>query len=230
MIPRIIHYCWFGKNPLPEDVKKYIATWKEFLPDYEIKEWNETNFDIHCCKYVEEAYRHKKWAFVSDVARLYALYKEGGIYLDTDVEVVRSYDELLHNKMFLGFEGTKWIGTNIIASEKNHPILYSFYKQYYERNFVNSDGSIDYTTNVQELTKFLIAQYGLNLDGKEQNTSLFHIYPTDYFSPYDYIQDRLFRTSNTYSIHWYSQSWLKTKSLKKRLAIWYHRLFGIKMT
>lgn len=229
MIPKIIHYCWFGGNPLPENVKKYIATWKSYLPDYEIKQWNELNFNVHCCKYVEEAYVQKKWAFVSDVARVYALCQEGGIYIDTDVEVVRSFDSLLNNRMFLGFEGTEWVGTNIFASEAHHPILEEFYSRYLMRTFVKPDGSLDLTTNVKELTEFLTNNYNLILNGKEQELSLFHIYPTDYFSPYDYIQDKLHKTKNTYSIHWYAKSWVHESSLRKRLSILYHRLLGIRM-
>ena len=229
MIPKVIHYCWFGRNPLPEDIKKMKETWQKILPDYEIKEWNETNFDIHSCRYVEEAYANKKWAFVSDVVRVWALYKEGGIYLDTDVEVIRSFDVLLDNRLFLGFEGTQWIGTNVIGAEPNHPIIEEFYKAYLTRNFINTDGSFDQTTNVQELTELLMVKYNLLLNGREQQTSFFHIYPTDFFSPYDYIQDRLHNTVNTYSIHWCSKSWIKESSFKKRLSIWYHRLFGIKM-
>ena len=118
MIPKIIHYCWFGGNPLPKSAIECIESWKQFFPDYEIKEWNETNFDIHLNRYTEEAYQQKKWAFVSDVARLWALVHEGGIYMDTDVEVVRPLDDLLKNKAFIGFEITiskKPIITPIVA-------------------------------------------------------------------------------------------------------------------
>ena len=104
MIPKVIHYCWFGGNPLPELAQKCIASWKKYCPDYEIKEWNESNFDLNCCDYVREAYEAKKWAFVSDVARLYAMVHEGGIYMDTDVEVIAPLDSLLQYHAVSGFE------------------------------------------------------------------------------------------------------------------------------
>lgn len=229
MIPKKIHYCWFGGNSLPKDVQIYIETWKKFCPDYEIKEWNEQNFDINANQYVMEAYHQKKWAFVSDVARITALYQEGGIYLDTDVEIIRSLDSLLNNQLFLGFEGTKWVGTNIIGAVKGHPLLKKFLDDYKSRSFINKDGSLDLTTNVEKLTLLLIDNYGIEPSGKEQQSGDIHIYPTDYFSPYDYIQGKVKKTNNTYSIHWFTQSWIKRSLWKKKLSIWYHRLCGIKM-
>lgn len=230
MIPKNIHYCWFGGNPLPQDVQKYINTWKKFCSDYEIKEWNEQNFDVHMNRYVEEAYAQKKWAFVSDVARIYALYTEGGIYMDTDVEVVRSLDSLLHSKGFLGFEGTQWIATNMVGFEANHEILKTFLESYDRRVFIKKDGSLDQTTNVEELTKLLVEHYGLVLNGKKQSIAdTLEIYPTDYFSPYDYIQGKLNRTENTYSIHWFSQTWIGQGFWRKKIAQLLHRITGTKM-
>lgn len=229
MIPKIIHYCWFGGNPLPKDVQKYIETWKKFCPDYQIKEWNESNFNIHSPKYVEQAYENKKWAFVSDVARITALYQEGGIYLDTDVEIIRSLDNLLDNELFLGFEGTQWIGTNIIGAEKGHPLLKKFLDEYESRSFINIDGSLDLTTNVEKLTLLLIDNYGIELTGIEQKSCDVHIYPTDYFSPYDYIQGKVKKTKNTYSIHWFSQSWIGQSSFRRKLSHILHRITGKKM-
>lgn len=230
MIPKKIHYCWFGGNPLPKDVQKYIDTWKKFCPDYEIKEWNEQNFDIHLNRYVEEAYQQKKWAFVSDVARIYALYAEGGIYMDTDVEVVKNLDTLLNNQGFLGFEGTQWIATNIVGFEPKHGLLEQFLDSYNHRIFVKSDGSLDQTTNVEEITKLLVDKYSLQLNGiKQILPEGIVIYPTDYFSPYDYIQGKLNRTSNTYSIHWFSQTWIGQNKLRKKVAQLLHRIIGTKM-
>lgn len=230
MIPKKIHYCWFGGNPLPKDVQKYIDTWRKYCPDYEIKEWNEQNFDIHLNRYVEEAYQQKKWAFVSDVARIYALYTEGGIYMDTDVEVVRNLDPLLNSRGFLGFEGTRWIATNIVGFESNHELLKQFLDSYNHRVFLRQDGSLDQTTNVEELTKLLVEEYSLLLNGKLQNLlGDVTIYPTDYFSPYDYIQGKLKRTSNTYSIHWFSQTWIGQSKWRKKIAQIIHRILKIKM-
>ena len=229
MIPKIIHYCWFGGKEKPKSVIKMIASWRKYCPDYQIKEWNETNFDISINQYTQEAYKAKKWAFVSDVARLYAIYSEGGIYMDTDVEVVKSFDSLLENNAFAGFEGTKWIGTNIIGAEAKNPIIAEFISLYNNTKFVKEDNSLDQTTNVERFTDLLINKYVLSLNGKLQNLNNIKIYPTDYFCPYDYINGKLLQSKNTFSIHWYSQSWINRSSLKKKLSQIYHRIIGIKM-
>lgn len=229
MIPKIIHYCWFGRNPKPEGVQKCIASWKKYLPDYEIKEWNEENFDIHINKYCEQAYNHRKWAFVSDVARVMALYREGGIYFDTDVEVVQSFNSLLHHKAFLGFEGTQWIATSTMGTEPGNPIIKQFIDNYNTRNFENEEGHLDLKSNVRVLTKMLIDEQGLILNGKEQQLKYFHIFPTDFFTPFDYINGKLRKTTNTYSIHWFDQSWIGQKPWRVRISQWYHLLIGSKM-
>lgn len=229
MIPRKIHYCWFGGKEKPADVLRYIETWRKHCPDYEIKEWNETNFDIRLNRYTEEAYTAGKWAFVSDVARLWALVHEGGIYMDTDVEVVRPLDELLKEKAFIGFEGTRWIGTNIIGAEAGNSFLKDFLDDYNNRKFVGSNGNFNQTTNVEEITKRFVARYSLVTNGKEQQAGEFIVYPTDYFSPYDYIDGRVHATKNTYSIHRFSQSWIKRSKLVTLLSQWWHRVCGKRM-
>ena len=229
MIPKIIHYCWFGGKEKPEDVLKMIASWKKHCPDYEIKEWNETNFDIHLNRYTEEAYQQKKWAFVSDVARLWALVHEGGIYMDTDVEVIRSLNNLLANKAFIGFEGTQWIGTNLMGTEPHNAFLQAFLEDYNHRNFTNPDGTLNQTTNVEEITSRFLTQHNLERNGKQQQVGDFTIYPTDYFSPYDYINGKVRTTANTYSIHWFSQSWIKRSKWKTCLSQWWHRICGTQM-
>ena len=229
MIPKTIHYCWFGGKEKPKNVIKIINSWKKFCPDYEIKEWNESNFDININRYTKDAYDCAKWAFVSDVARLYALHTHGGIYMDTDVEIVKSLDELLSNKAFIGFEGSEWIGTNIIGAEKGNNIISEFLSRYNKLKFKNEDGSSNTTTNVEHLTSLLSERYNLKRNGLEQNLEDITIYPTDYFCPYDYINGKLSLTKNTYSIHWYSQSWIKRGQIKRKFSQIYHRLFGIKM-
>ena len=119
MIPKKIHYCWFGRNPLPESAQKCIASWRKYLPDYEIKEWNEDNFDINVNLYVKQAYESRKFAFVTDYVRLYALASEGGVYMDTDVEVLKTFDPFLHHHAFSGFENNNYVPTGMMASEKN---------------------------------------------------------------------------------------------------------------
>ena len=229
MIPKIIHYCWFGGKEKPEEVLRMIASWKKHCPDYEIKEWNESNFDIHLNRYTEEAYQQKKWAFVSDVARLWALVHEGGIYMDTDVEVVRPLDDLLTNSGFLGFEGTQWIATSIMGVEPRHPLMKQFLSSYEKRSFIQPDGSLQQTTNVEVWTQLLSKQYGLLLNGEKQEIAGFTIYPTDYFTPYDYINGKLKQTTNTYSIHWFGQSWVEHKDWRRKVSQWWHRICGIQM-
>ena len=229
MIPKIIHYCWFGGKPLPEKVKKFIDTWKKNCPDYEIKQWNETNFDVHFLSYTKEAYHHKKYAFVSDVARLYALVNEGGIYMDTDVELIKPLDTLLHNQAILGFEGTQYIATNFIGSEPQHPFFIEFLKSYDTRVFLKEDQTFDQTTNVEVLTQLLKKTGKLKLTGEEQIINGIHLYPTEYFSPYDYITGRLYKTKNTYSIHWFDKSWTNQNKLRTIISQMYHRLIGSKM-
>ena len=229
MIPRKIHYCWFGGKEKPQEVLRYIETWRRHCPDYEIKEWNEENFDVHLCRYTHQAHEAGKWAFVSDVARLWALVHEGGIYMDTDVEVVRPLDELLQEKAFIGFEGTEWIGTNIIGAEAGNSFLEEFLADYTKRDFVAENGNLDQTTNVEEITKRFVERYMVARNGKKQQAGEFTIYPTDFFSPYDYIDGRTHATPNTYSIHHFSQSWIKRSKFVTLLSQWWHRLRGVRM-
>lgn len=229
MIPKIIHYCWFGGNPKPESVVKMIASWKKHCPDYQIIEWNESNFDINFSQYTQDAYHCKKWAFVSDVARLYALYNHGGIYFDTDVEVVKTFDSLLNNDLFLGFEGSKYIATSTIGSVARHRLIEDFLNKYKHHSFIDEFGNIDDTTNVERLTNIIKSQYMVKWNNTEQYLSDIHIYPSEYFSPFDYINGKLTKSKHTYSIHWYSQSWIERSRLKQKLSQLYHRLFGIKL-
>ena len=210
-------------------MKHFIETWKKHCPDYTIKEWNEDNFNLDINGYCRGAYDARKWAFVSDVARLWALYHEGGIYMDTDVEVVRPLDDLLHHKAFLGFEGTQWIATNMMGTEAHNPLIGRFLKAYDCRSFRKKDGSMDLTTNVEEWTRLLKNEYALVLDGKQQQVADFMIYPSDYFTPYDYLNGTIRCTPNTYTIHWFNQSWVGQKKWRTKLAQWFHRLTGTKM-
>ena len=206
MIPKIIHYCWFGQGTKPDSFYAYLETWKEKMPDYTIKEWNEDNFDIHCCKYVEQAYQARKFAFVSDYARIYALYKEGGIYFDTDVEVVKPFDDLLEEQFFIGYESKDKLGTSVIASEKSFWLLEDILKKYQNNIFVREDGNLNLMPNTA-LISGLIQERGITLDNvtkKEKGIALFEF---TYFSPYNYLTNRMTRSNNTYSIHHFSASW-----------------------
>lgn len=210
MIPKIIHYCWFGRNPKPQEVLDYIETWKKYNPDYEIKEWNEDNFDIHCCKYVWEAYNVKKFAFVSDYARLYALYNEGGIYLDTDVEVRKSFDSLLGNHSFVGWEDN-YLGTGVLASVKSQQWVKDILDTYNGENFISWLGKLNTHPNPYRLNDVL-RNYGLKMNHKADvlNTDI-AIYPIEVLCANNHEKKKYVISDETISIHHYSGSWSSKK-------------------
>ncbi len=228
MIPKIIHYCWFGRGELPELAVKCIESWKKFCPDYEIMVWNEDNFDVNCNQYVKEAYEAKKFAFVSDVARLVALYNYGGIYLDTDVRTLKSFDEYLHHKGFLGFENNTAIQTGVIACEKGNHIIEEFLSSYENRVFVTESGAYDLTTNVAALTQ-LLKEKGLKTNGEYQEIEGIAFYPQQIFCP---DLDRLTEEeylSSTVTIHYFSGSW-KSEATLKRERSWWWKIFAVVAT
>lgn len=207
MIPKIIHYCWFGRGPKPKDTLSYIEGWKRLMPDYQIVEWNEDNFDIHVCRYVEQAYEAKKFAFVSDYARGHALYEMGGIYLDTDVEVLKPFDDLLDRRSFWGFEAGNYVATSTIAAVPQHEMIRSYLDQYHDRAFIQSDGSLDTTTNVIVITG-LWEKEGLLLENKHQEIEdENHFFAEEYFSPFDYRNGTSSISDETYAIHHYAKTW-----------------------
>lgn len=213
MIPKTIHYCWFGNKPLSEDARKCISSWKKYCPDYNIIEWNEKNFDINCNRYVKEAYEQKKWAFVSDYVRLHALYKNGGIYMDTDLELIKNIDVFLNDKAFLGFEDNNNILTAIMGSEKEHYIFNEMLNMYNNRKFVKENGDYDLTTNVTLITKYCFKK-GFKLDNTKQKKNSLVIYPKDVFSPKSYLTGDINITDNTFTIHHFSGTWHSKKETK----------------
>ncbi|MDD3414643.1 MAG: glycosyltransferase [Lachnospiraceae bacterium] len=213
MIPKIIHYCWFGGKPLPDDVKKNIETWKKYCPHYEIKEWNEKNFDLHSNKYVWEAYENKKWAFITDYVRLYAMVNEGGIYMDTDVEVIRPLDSYLKHHAFSGFETEKDVPTGIMASERDFPLYKELLDDYKNRAFVLPDGSMDLTSNVYVITKTCL-KHGLIQNNMYQSVDGFVLYPSEFFCPKNHKTGEIHRTNNTVTIHHFAGSWVTGKDKK----------------
>ncbi len=208
MIPKIIHYCWFGGNPLPESAINCIESWKKFCPDYEIVEWNEDNFDVHICPYVSEAYKQKKWAFVSDYARFWILFNYGGLYFDTDVEIINSIDAVVKKGPFMGIEPTGGVAPGLgIGAEKGMNIYSEILTYYKELHFMNEDGTLNEHT-VVEYTSNILEKHGWRKEEKiVQNISDITIYPDEYFCPYNYNTGKLTITSNTVSIHHYTASW-----------------------
>lgn len=214
MIPKVIHYCWFGGNPLPELALKCIESWKKYLPDYEIKEWKEDNFDVNIIPYTAEAYKAKKYAFVSDYARFWILYNYGGLYFDTDVEIIKNMDDIIERGPFMGCEkdSQEQGATLSVAPGLGlgvNPGL-GLYKEllnyYYGLSFINPNGSYNQETIVSHTTKVLI-RHGLENKKGIQECGGIWIYPKEYFCPLDYKSGVLNITENTISIHHYSASW-----------------------
>lgn len=212
-IPKKIHYCWFGRGEKPELVKKCMESWKKFCPDYKIIEWNEDNIDISANQYAKEAYEKKKYAFVADYARLYVLYNEGGIYMDTDVEVLKPLDKFLEEKAFSGFENNNKLTTGIIAAEKHNEWIGDLFHIYDDLKFLDAKGEMDLTTNVERVTKVTHEKYGLEEKSCYQNlkdgTVVF--YPSEYFSPKDWFTGNINVKENSYTIHHFSASWHSEK-------------------
>jgi len=207
-IPRIVHYCWFGRGTKPKILQRCIASWIKYLPDYEFREWNEDNFDINQNQYVKEAYEARKFAFVSDYVRLHALYEVGGIYMDTDVEVIQPLDRFLVHEAFSGFEDDSFLQSGTMGAVKEHRWIEELMDYYNSRNFRRSDGSFDTTTNTTVISE-ICREHGLQLNGKLQTLSNGVIfYPRCYFSPYDYINGGNYITEESYTIHHFAQSWL----------------------
>ena len=218
MIPRIIHYCWFGRGNMPESALKCIASWHEQMPDWEYVLWNEDNFDMSAYPYAQEAYNAKKYAFVSDVARLHALALQGGVYLDTDVLVYKPFDSLLMNQAFAGFEGSKHcpVGTCVIGSESHGEWICKQLADYEMRHFRLPNGKYDMTTNVSFITGKM-KKDGFVANGLEQDFDGLHIFPVDYFCP-RHTTGEYVRTENTFCEHLGIASWAdKGGSWKSRL-------------
>lgn len=232
MIPKIIHYVWVGGKPLTPLAEKCIASWKKYCPDYEIKRWDESNFDVNQNAYCKQAYENKKWAFVSDYIRLKVMYDFGGIYMDTDVEVIKPLDVFLENKAFSGYEDKDTIPTGIMASEKNGKWVGELLKDYDSKQFVKDDGTFNLETNVVQITRTTKRMYPnivLNNTLTECEDVIF--YPKDYFCPIDLITNKKKITKNTHTIHWFAGSWLPNKSrckkiIKKILNFFSLGLFG----
>lgn len=206
MIPKIIHYCWFGQGEMPQLAKDCMASWHQHMPDWEYRLWNENAFDVNQVPYTREAYRAGKFAFVSDYVRLYALERMGGLYLDVDFLVYKPFDDLLGYKAFAGIEGSKHqpLMMGVCASEPHGEWVSEMLEAYKNRHFVIK-GTPDLTTNVQFVT-VIMASNGFIQDGSEQEYKDLHVFPVDYFSP-RHTTGEYIRTDNTYCEHKGLASW-----------------------
>ncbi len=225
MIPKKIHYCWFGRNPKPKLAEKCIASWKKYCPDYEIIEWNEDNFDVDKYPYARYCLDNQKYAFLSDFVRLIVVAEQGGIYFDTDVEVVRSQDNLLQYEAFYGFENDEYVASGLgFGAEAGHITVMKMLEEY--DNLVREDGSFE-LKGCPRLNTEALVKLGLQQNGREQEVAGAHIFPADYFNPFEDATGLLKSTENTYTIHWYAKSWMsKRKIIRSKLTRPLHRLFG----
>lgn len=256
MIPKIIHYCWFGHNPLPESAKKCIASWRKFFPDYEIWQWSEKEletssnlddndnvnglydklmgFDVNIIQYTHEACEAKKYAFVSDYARFWILYKYGGLYFDTDVEVIKPMDDIIERGPFMGIEligadGMPQVNPGLgLGVESQNPFYKKVLDYYNGQRFLNEDGSLNQTTVVTRVTGVL-NEAGMMATSAIQQVGNIWIYPSDFFNPLDDLTGKLIKTPNTRSIHWYKNSWSDSSSFRRWLSRISHRLFGLRL-
>ena len=215
-IPKIIHYCWIGGKPIPEHNRKIMESWKKFCPDYEIKEWNESNYDFTKNRYMREAFENKQWAFAPDYARLDIIYEYGGIYLDTDVELVRPLDDLLNLKGFMGLENEKSAGGKKSCAPglgfgaiPRLPIIKELRDCYENLRFINEDGTLNKIAGPTYQTNYLLKK-GLVLNNSLQEIDGLTIFPAEYFAPKEYFSGKITLTKNTYSIHHFDASWVNS--------------------
>lgn len=223
MIPKVIHYCWFGGKPLPKDAEKCIASWKQYLPEYEIKRWDETNFDVNIIPYTREAYSVGKYAFVSDYARFWIIYNFGGIYFDTDVEVIANMEDIIGSGPYLGVECQNanhitvnpGLGFGAIAQMSTIKEIMMTYEC---SHFINTDGGISYKNIVEITSEYLVAS-GMENTNVVQKCAGFTIYPFDYFCPVSFETRKMMLTANTRTIHHFAESWVpKSTRFKNALG------------
>ena len=231
-IPKKIHYCWFGRNPLPELALKCIESWRKYFPGYEIIEWNEDNFDVNMVLYTKQAYSAKKYAFVSDYARFWILYNYGGLYFDTDVEVIKSMDDIIVRGPFMGVEVESACEAPLVAPglglgvNPGHHLYKEILDYYHTLSFFDIDGKPNEITVVRHTTNVLV-ETGLKPSNDIQEVAGIWVYPADYFNPLDSLTGKLKITDNTRSVHWYMNSWSDRSKLYQTLSRLSHRFLGM---
>lgn len=227
MIPKKIHYCWFGGKELPELAKKCIASWEQQCPQWEIVRWDESNFDFDRYPYAAYCLKNRKWAFLSDIVRLVVIYEQGGVYLDTDVEAVRAFDPLCEHEAFFGFELNEQVNTGHgFGAEAGHTVVKAMLDVYLQ---LQPDEQGNYPLIAcPKLNTLPLVEMGLKLNGEYQHICGAEVYPIDYFNPYEYTTGRMKKTKNTYSIHWFNQSWISPwRKIRFHLTRPFHYLFGV---
>jgi hypothetical protein len=229
MIPKTIHYCWFGGNKLPDLAVKCIDSWKKHLPEYEIKEWNENNFNLDDHPFAKEALKNKKYAFISDVCRLYALKNHGGIYMDTDVEVLKSLDVFLNKEAFSGFENDDFVPTGIMASVKDGEWVTELLAYYDSRSFIRADGELDTLSNTFIITEMMKGKGFVMNNTFQEKEDYVSFYPNDYFCPKSYKTGSIDLTQNSYCIHHFAKSWIpKSSKWRNTMKLKAIKIFGPK--
>jgi mannosyltransferase OCH1-like enzyme len=234
MIPKVIHYCWFGRNPLPKSALRCIASWRKYLPDYEIKEWNEDNFDLDAIAYTHEAYQAKKYAFVSDYVRFWVLYHHGGIYFDTDVEVVKPMDHILNRGAFMGIEksavmdGKPMVNPGLgMGAEAGHPFFLSMLQKYHQLHYLNPDGTVAETVTIVTHTTRRLYELGMKPIKELQEVNNIWIYPEEYFCPMDSTTGITRVVKETVSIHHYDCSWMDMGTWSFKMHLIKNRIYRL---
>jgi hypothetical protein len=219
MIPKVIHYCWFGRGKMPQLALDCISSWRKYLPDYDIKVWNEENFDVNSVPYTEQAYRSRKFAFVTDYVRLYAIYNFGGIYMDTDVEVLKNLDAFLKHPAFSGFETECQVPTGIMGGESKNEWFRIQLNKYENKNFILPNGRYDMTTNVETISLSMKDESFLFNNTTQDFKGIITMYSKDYFCPKSYLTGKIEITENTHCIHHFAGSWLSKSQKRKKYII-----------
>lgn len=212
MIPKIIHYCWFGGKPLSAMAEECIKSWKKVLPDYEIKRWDESNFDFSSCEFALKAYENKKWAFVADYFRAWVLYNYGGIYLDTDVKAIKSYDGFLNDGFFVGFEEVDLLEADTMGCEKNHPFAKAILDTFYTTKFEVTEDNNFYTMPKRVTDAFIKLYKPKRFYDKHIKFKDISLYPKIFFSPINFSTKKYSKSKKTYSVHLFNGSWLNSKT------------------
>lgn len=232
MIPKKIHYCWFGRGEMPKLMKKCLKSWKKYCPDWKIVRWDEDSFDIHSTAWTEQAYEAKKYAFVADFVRLKALYELGGVYLDADQELIKPLEPFLHHKAFLGFMGKESVSAGVIGAEPAHPVIGEMRDYFQDRPYCQNSRQ-DTTPNTDWITRLLVEK-GLRINDEYQTVAEVAVYPQTYFCPTSCLSVENCITEDTVSLHHWAMSWRSEKGrrdmkrMKRHSTKWYKALVWLR--